>query len=35
MAEVICTPPNFVALGYTAFAMSCELELNEIDRMIS
>ena len=35
MAEAICTPSIFVAIGYVAFAMSCELELNEVDRMAS
>lgn len=34
MAEAILTPSIFVAIGYVAFA-SCELELNEIDRVVS
>ena len=35
MAKAIRTSSIFVAIGYVAFAMSCELELNEIDRVVS
>lgn len=35
MAKAIRTPPIFVAIGYVAFAISGEVELNEIDRVVS
>jgi hypothetical protein len=35
LVKAIRTPPIFMVIGYIAFAMSCELGLNEIDRVIS
>lgn len=35
MGKAIRTPSVFLVIGYVAFAMSCGLELNEIDCVVS